>query len=265
MNIYKFELGMLKKSILIWALAIPAFFLFYVSFFPMMSGEGMDSLFDQFPEEFMSFFGINPDLPMSNILGYVALTYGMIQIPMAIQASNYGFHMLSVEERELTADFLLTKPISRTQIMISKFLASMTSLTIVNIAVSFSTVLGTMLFRGDQTVNWSAVLVLLSSNVFFQLFFVSVGMFVSTIAKKIPSVLSLSMGFGIGLYVLSSLGTMLESTLFMVMTPYSHFSPSYILAEGSYNWSLVWISFAVIILSFGGSYFFYLRRNIASL
>lgn len=265
MNIYKFELGMLKKSILIWSLAIPAFFLFYVSFFPMMSGSGMDNIFDQFPEEFMAFFGINPDLPISNILGYVSLTYAMCQIPMAIQASNYGFHMLSVEERELTADFLLTKPISRTKIMVAKFLAAMTSLTIVNITMSLSTILGTVLYRGDQVVDWSMVVVLISTNIFFQLFFLSVGMFVSTIVKKIPSVLSLSMGLGIGLYVMASLGKMLSSKLFLYISPYGHFAPDYILVHGTYDWSLAWISFAVIILSLSGSYYFYLRRNIASL
>jgi len=265
MNIYKFELGMLKRSILIWSLAIPAFFLFYVSFFPMMSGEDMNAIFEQFPEEFMAFFGMNPDLPVSNILGYVSLTYGMIQIPMAIQASNYGFHILSVEERELTADFLLTKPISRVKILVAKLLAAMTSLTIVNFTICVATILGTALFRGGQTVNWGVIFVLLSTNIFFQLFFISVGMFISTVVKKIPSVLSVSMGLGIGLYIVSSLGTMLSSTVFHIITPYSHFAPSYILVEGTYNWSLVWISFVIITLSLAGSYFFYTRRNIASL
>jgi len=121
------------------------------------------------------------------------------------------------------------------------------------------------MFRANQAVDWSAVIILLTTNVFFQLFFVSVGMFVSTVVKKVPSVLSLSMGLGIGLYIMSSLGTMLTSTLFHVITPYSHFAPAYILAEASYDWSLAWISFAIIILSLAGSYFFYLRRNIASL
>ena len=256
---------MLRRSILIWSLAVPAFFLFYTSFFPLMSGEGMDTIFNQFPEEFMAFFGINPDLPISNILGYVSLTFGMCQIPLAIQASNYGFHMLSVEERELTADFLLSKPVSRRTILFAKFFAALTSLTIVNIVMSGSTILGTALFHGDQSVDWNAVMILLSSIIFFQLFFLSVGMFVSTIVKKVPSVLSLSMGLGIGLYIMASLGKMLSSNLFLYITPFGHFAPDYIIVEKTYNWSLAWISFAVIILSLIGSYFFYQRRNIASL
>jgi len=265
MNVYKFELGMLKKSIIIWGLAIPAFYLFYTSFFPMLEGQGMDVIFEQFPDEFMAFFGMNADLPVSSILGYIALTYGMIQIPMAIQASNYGFHILSVEEREFTADFLLTKPIAIKQILILKFLVVMISLVIVDIAIAFATILGALLFSKNQVVNWEFLSILLSTNIFFQLFFISVGMFISTIIKKVPSVLSLSMGLGIGLYVLSSLGYMLSSRLFHIITPFSHFSPTYILTEGSYDWSLVWISFIVIIVSLTGTYFFYQRRNIASL
>jgi len=267
MNIYKFELGLLKKSILIWGLSIPAFFIFYMSFYPLIVADiaGFDSMFDQFPDEFLAFFGMNRDLPVTSFNGYMALTYGMIQIPLAIQAANYGFHMLSVEERELTADFLLSKPISRSQIFISKFLASLTSLTIVNLSIWFITFLCILLFKGDASVDFGAVIILLTSNIFFQLFFVGIGMFVSTTTKKISSVISYSMGIGIGLYILTSLGNMLSSTVFKLLSPYSHFSPQYVLLEGAYDWSIAWVSFALIFITLFGSYFFYNRRNIASL
>ena len=125
----------------------------------------------------------------------------------------------------------------------------MTSLTIVNITIAIGTFVGIMMFNADQTVEWSHIWVLLSTNVFFQLFFISLGMFVSTIIKKVPSVLSLSMGLGIGLYILSSLGKMLSSRTISFISPYAHFAPDYILVEGHYDWSLVWITFIVILIS----------------
>ena len=57
------------------------------------------------------------------------------QICLAIQASNYGFSLVSIEERELTADFLLAKPIGRGKILTAKLLAALAALTITNLSV----------------------------------------------------------------------------------------------------------------------------------
>ena len=162
MNIYKFEMKMLRKSIIIWALAVPVGLTFYLSFFPMLQADatGYQVVMDQFPDEFLAFFGMSRDLPMTRIDGYLSLTYGMIQIPLAIQAANYGFHMLSVEERELTADFLLTRPVTRKKIILSKFFAAFTSLTIVNIVVWFFTILSVLAFKGNDDISMKSVIVL---------------------------------------------------------------------------------------------------------
>ena len=130
MNIFKFELKGYIKSIFIWASSIAFFLIIYMAFFPAMASdaEAFNSMMEAFPDEVMALMGINPDLPMMTIMGYYSLTMSFILIPVALQASNYGFNILSVEERELTADFLLTKPISRKTIYISKFSAALISL-----------------------------------------------------------------------------------------------------------------------------------------
>jgi len=267
MNIYKFEFRMLIRSILIWVPSISVGLIFYMAFFPMMmeDASGFQVLMDSFPEEFLAFFGMNGDLPFSTIIGYYALTYSMIMIPIAIQAANYGFHILSVEERELTADFLLSKPVSRRQILVSKFLAAFTSLTITNAYIWVSTFIAIELFNGGDTYEYNNVIVLLSSIFFFQLFFISVGMFISVAIKKVSSVLSFSMGLGFGMYILGSFASMLSSNMFKVLTPYAHFNPNYILVHGHYEWGYALISITVSIAALIGTYFLYLKRNIASL
>ena len=267
MNIYLFEFRMYRKSIIIWGIAIPFWIMFYMMFFPMISidSAAFDMIMADFPPEFLAAFGMNSDLPMSSILGYFGLTFGMAQIPIAIQAANYGFHTLSVEERELTADFLLSKPITRSKIIISKFLAALTSLTIVNVLIWVSSITSIYLFKGEQTVELSNVLVLLSTVTLFQLYFLSVGMLVSVSVKKISSVLSYSMALGFGLYILNSLKALFSSDIFGFISPYSHFNPSYILAEGHYHPVFTIVSVTIIVVSLLMSYFLYLRRNIHSL
>ncbi len=267
MNIYLFELKMYKKSIIIWSISISFWIMFYMAFFPMItaSGASFDGIMEEFPPEFLAMFGMNIDLPMSSILGYFGLTFSMAQIPIAIQASNYGLHALSVEERELTADFLLSKPVKRNKIIISKFLAALTSLTIVNAFIWIFSIASLYIFSGDQAFEMSKVLVLLTTVIFFQLFFLSVGMVISVSLRKINSILSYSMGLGFGLYIMNSFKELLSSDLFGYISPYTYFSPTYILINGHYEILLTIICLSIIVISLTMSYFLYLKRNIHSL
>ncbi len=267
MNIYLFELKRYKKSIIIWSVAISFWILFYMAFFPMIASDStaFDTIMEEFPPEFLAAFGMNSNLPMSTVLGYFGLTFSMAQIPIAIQASNYGFHTLSVEERELTADFLLTKPITRSKIIISKFLAAFTSLTIVNLFIWISSIASVYLFNSGQSFELANIIVLLTTVMLFQLFFLSVGMVISVSLRKISSVLSFSMALSFGLYIVNSLKSIFSSDMLGYISPYTQYSHSYILVEGHYDPLLTVISVSIIIISLVMSYFLYLKRNIHSL
>lgn len=267
MNVFLFELKMYKKSIIIWSIAISFWIIFYMAFYPMIATDSsaFEAIMADFPPEYLAAFGMNPDLPMSSILGYFSLTMGMTQIPIAIQASNYGFATLSVEERELTADFLLSKPVTRKKIIVSKFLAAFLALTIVNIFVWISSISSLYLFSGDQTFTLGVVILFLTTIGMFQLFFLSIGMVISVSVKKISSVLSYSMALSFGLYILNSLNSLFSSSIIGSVSPYTHFNPSDILANEQYNIGFTIVSISIIIISLLMSYFLYLRRNIHSL
>lgn len=267
MNIFKFELKGYFKSVLIWSLSISAGIIMYMAFFPAVQTEAdaFMSLMDSFPEEFLAVFGMNTDLPVTSAIGYFGLTYSFTVIPVAIQAANYGFHMLSVEERELTADFLMTKPVRRSKILFSKFFAAWLALLVTVAFFWGSSVLSIELFRGDEIVNLRNVHILCSTLVLFQLCFVSVGMLISVILKKIPSVISFSMAFGFGTFILASFKNLLSSDLFGYFSPYSYFDYNYILVNGELYQSGLITALVVIITSLSATYFLYSRRNIASL
>ncbi len=267
MNIFKFELKNLRSSMLIWGLSIAFALLVFLAFFPTISAntDEFEALMANYPEELLAFFGMNPNLPMSSFLGYLSITFGMMQIPIAIQAANYGFSMLSVEEREMTADFLLSKPVSRTKIIISKFFASFTALTVINIVLMLSVVLATYLFKGEETVVLTNVFVLLSTTVLFQLYFVGVGMLISVSVKKIASVISYSMGLGFGLYIVFGLKSTLGTAFLAYVTPYAYFDAADILVTGKYDLIKTIICVSIIVLSLGSTYYLYKKRNIHSL
>jgi ABC-2 type transport system permease protein len=264
---YLFELKKLRFSVFIWAFSLTAGLVMFMAFFPVFGNDSaaINDLMKSYPEELLAFFGMDSELPFTALMGYFSLTYSFLMSAIAIQSANYGFHILSVEERELTADFLMTKPISRKRIYVTKLCAILTSIFVTDIflfGASFATL---YMFRSGGTVNVNGTIIFLLSLILFQLFFLSVGMVISVMVKKISSVLAYSMSLGFGLYILSSLGAMISSDMLKILSPYAHFDPNYVLVHDSLNMSRVWISLVVIVLSFFFSYHLYLRRNIKSL
>jgi len=265
MNIYLHELKSKLKSMLIWSAAIAAVIFIYQGAFSSLSADTamMQDMLDQFPKELMMAFGMDT-IDLSTVLGFYGVAFLFAQLCFAIQASNYGFSLVSIEERELTADFLLAKPISRTKILTSKLLAAFTVLTVTNLVTWVSSFIIIEIVRNGREYDTNALILVLSSVVIFQLFFLSVGMVISLLVRRLRSVTPYSMALSFGMYVLSAFGGMLGDDSLEIISPFKHFDPNYMINNLSYDTPLVMISVVVILISIPVSYILYNRRNIAS-
>ncbi|MEN8241457.1 MAG: ABC transporter permease subunit [Chloroflexota bacterium] len=265
MNIYKQEFKMHFRSVMIWSVSIAALLWVYLSAFSVIGAETdlLNEMMSSFPPELLVAFGME-NMDWSTVLGFFPVVFLFAQVCLAIQASNYGFSLVSIEERELTADFLLAKPISRTKILTSKLLAAITSLTITNIVVWIASFVVIEMVSDGAEYDTGALIMVLATIVVFQLFFLSFGMLISLLVKRVRAVTPYSMALAFGMYVLSAFGGMLGDASLEIISPFKHFDPHYILAHLEYDIPLVMISVTVIILSILGSYLLYARRNIAS-
>ncbi len=263
MNIYLLELRMRIRSVVIWSAAVAAVIFAYVSVFSSVATQiaSLNEALSKFPPELLAAFGMN-GVDLSTVLGYFVVVFLFVQLCLAIQAANYGFGMVSVEEREWTADFLLTKPVKRQKVLTSKLLAALTGLTITNAIVWIITFISLAIFSSGKTYPVMPLVLLLASVVVFQLFFLSVGLVVSLLVKRIRSVIPYAMGLGFGMYVLSVFGDLLGTSALEKITPFKHFDPPYILQHAAYDIPLVIVSVAVILIAVAGSYALYVRRDI---
>ncbi len=265
MTIFRQELRMSWRSVITWCVALVAVIFVYVSLFSSFAkdAELLNEMMANFPEALLTAFGMT-GVNLATILGYFGFVFLFAQLCLAIQAANYGFSLVSVEEREWTADFLLAKPVGRSQILTSKLLAALVGLTITNAVVWISSFAFINLFKGDRTYETRPLVLLLLSIVVFQLFFLTVGLVVSLLVKRIRSVTPYSMALAFGMYVLSVFGDMLGESVLEKVTPFKHFEPRYILQRGVYDVPLVLISLVAIVISLAASYALYTRRDIPS-
>ncbi len=157
---------------------------------------------------------------------------------------------------------MLRAPVSRGQVLTSKLLAALTSLTLTNLVVWASSFAAIALFRGERTYETGTLLLLLLSIVIFQLFFLSVGLVISLLVKRVRSVTPYALGLGFGTYVLSAFSGVLGEVALELLTPFKHLDAAYIVTHGAYDTPLVLLNAAVTLVSLAVSYWLYLRRDI---
>jgi len=265
MNIYNHEFRTNLRSVITWSISQVLIILVFMSLYSGFSENTaiLQQAMSNFPKELLIAFGM-VDMDWSSVLGYFAIIFLFCQICLAIQAANYGFSLVSIEETELTADFLLAKPVKRTHILTSKLLSAFTGLTITNAVIWVSSFGFIQVFKPGKAYDASALVILLLSIAIFQLFFLSVGILISQLMKRVRSITPLSMGLVFGLYILNAFGGMIGSKSLEVISPFRHFDPNYILKNASFDLPLVMISVTITVVSIIGSYLLYNKRNILS-
>ena len=203
-TIYIHEVRTRLRSVVIWSLSVAAIIFIFFSIFPGFASQAavIDQMMARFPPALLEAFGMNRT-SLASVLGFYSFIFVFVQLCLAIQAGNYGFGLVSVEENELTADFLLTRPVSRSQVLTSKLLAALTSLTMTNAVVWVFTFVSISMFHDSFSYETGSIYLLLASIVIFQLFFLSVGLVISLLVKRVRSVTPYSLGLGFGMYVLA--------------------------------------------------------------
>ena len=125
MTIVKHELRQGKRSFLIWTAAIGFLLAVCIFLFPEMKGE-MDTVSEMFAQmgSFTAAFGMDR-LNFGTLTGYYAIECGnVLGLGGAFFAALCGVGILSREERDRTAEFLLTHPVSRTRKEKEKLIAA---------------------------------------------------------------------------------------------------------------------------------------------
>lgn len=263
MNMYLHELKSLRKSAFIWTCVLIALAALYLSIYPSMASDAADfkKLLSGYPASVRAMLGINLDY-ITSFLGFYSMIFSFIILCGAIQAMNLGVSILSKESRERTADFLLVKPVSRSSIVSAKLLAAFTAILVTYIVFfAVTSIMANTIKISDY--NGKLFFMINLTMFFIQLIFLAIGMFVSVFFNKIKSVLPISLGVVIGLYMIGAvLATGKDNDLARFLSPFKYFDITYIIKNATYEPRYIICSIIIIVVAVVSTYIIYIKKDI---
>lgn len=263
MVIYLRELARNRKPFIIWTICLVLSDVLMMLFFPLVYDQSkqFNEMMRQFPETLTS--ALNLDiLNFSDVLNFFAYEFQYIILFGGIFAMIFGAGALSREEDEKTIEFLMAKPVTRTNIVSAKLLGVLTYLVLFNIIMAIGNI---MVFEAVKKDSYSIKLLLLVilGNFLAQVTFAAIGFLISVFVVKSKSVLSVSLGVVLGTYFLSfasAVSDNLENLKYL--TPFKYVNPAELLENERIETVYLVIMLCVIVLSAALTYFFYNKKNI---
>ncbi len=262
--IYLNDVRQRLRSVAQWGLGLVAVHFIYLAFYPAFAEQTamLHAFLQQLPPEYLAAFSLNR-VDLSRVLGYYSMIFLFVQIILAVQASRYGFDLLTAEMRDRTADFLLTRPVSRGQVFGAKLLAALTALGL-TCAVTWASAWGSIaLFHAGHPYDPHRLALILVSVAPFQGFFLAVGAALSMIVPRIRHSLPYALGLAFGMYFLGAVGNLQgEASPLDGLTPFKAFDPAEVVLHGKYATAPVAFVIALSLLALAVAFFRFARRDI---
>ncbi|NLB21419.1 MAG: ABC transporter permease subunit [Clostridium sp.] len=262
MNMIKRELKSNFKSMIIWSLSVSLLVLVWMIEYESFAGNpAINDLMDSLPQELLALMGFG-DFSLSTLGGFVGTISLYLYLLLGIHAALLGSSIISKEERDRTAEFLFSLPISRIKIMLGKISAAVIVSAIINLFVFLSMVLSTLKYEKDE--NFYGFIAFMFLGVFIvQLIFLSMGMLLASLNRNYKKSGNMAVTMVMITFLISSLIDMVKGLDFLkYLTPFKYFNATDILEKLSLDPIFIVISIMIIVTGVAGSIIIYPKRDL---
>jgi len=215
-NLYWKELRRNRVRFIIWTSLLVVFIIFTVSVVPLIlrDREQLETFLKLYPESLKKVFGMDIEA-WSNPLGIYATYHGFYAYLLGgIFAITFGMEIISKEENRRTAEFLLTRPLTRSEVVASKTLAFFTYIFAFNLALICSVLIGLTGFFGTRF-DLKGVLSLGFFGLLFTSLFGALGLFISLLMKRGRSPVGVGTGLVLVTYIIDAFAKASEKVNFL--------------------------------------------------
>ncbi|MBR4577236.1 MAG: ABC transporter permease subunit [Clostridia bacterium] len=260
MTLIRHELRRAWKSLTIWTCAIGAFIVICLFMYPEMKSqtESISSLFSSMGA-FSAAFGLDT-LDFGTLKGFYGIECGnILGIGGALFAALAGISALAGEEKEGTAEFLLTHPLRRTEIVTRKLAAVLIQITALNLVV-FLLAVGSIAAVGEA-VPWKEIALL---HLAFYLLQVELGCICLGISAFLwRGGLGIGLGLAIALYFVNIIANLTSrAEVLKYITPFGYADGAEILSKGAIHGTRLLAGAALAACGVTAAYLQYRRKDI---
>ena len=260
MTLVKHELRQGRTAFFIWLASIGFLLAICIFLFPEMKGQ-MDDVSDMFASmgSFSAAFGMDR-LNFGTLIGFYSVECGnILGLGGAFYASLCAVAILSKEEKDKTAEFLLTHPVSRKRIITEKLIAVLIQITAMNILI-YALSVGSIAAIGE-TIPWKEISLMHLAYYLLQLELAGICFGISAFLRH--SSIGIGLGIAIMMYFMNLIANLADSTEFLkYITPFGYCEGADIVEEGSLDITLVAIGAAIGICGIIAAYLKYAKKDI---
>ena len=260
MTMVKHEINQGKLSFLIWTASVGMLLAVCVFLYPEMKGEmeGVSELFASMGS-FTAAFGMDK-LNFGTLIGYYAVECGnILGLGGGFYAALCGAGILSKEEKERTAEFLLVHPVSRGRIVTEKLIAVFLQITAMNLLI-YALAAGSMAAIGED-IPWKELNLLHLAYYLMQLEIGGVCFGISAFMRK--GTLGAGLGLAAMLYCLNLIANIADAASFLkYITPFGYCDGADIVSEGSLDGALVAVGALIGVAGIAAAYLKYTKKDI---
>ena len=265
-NLFTKELKRNRKNLIIWSSIVLGFTLMVLSIYPYMAemGNQMSGLMDSMPQELQRAMGMDAQT-WKSILGFYSTYYGIyIVVLVSIYTTSTAANIVSKEERDRTAEFLMTRPISRYEIFITKVIDLYVLTLFIYVVQTIAAVICIQIFAQSE-INWDVFITMHLNGLVLILFFTPIGLLLSMFLKPRKNFMGMVVGITFGSYFLNAIAQATDKTDWLgYITPF-HYMDFHVSQP---NYAVDWFAAAILLLiSLGvvvGSYQKFKRKDIAA-
>ena len=264
MNVFLRELAAYRKSTLIWAASLSGIIIMFMALYPAFTTDiaATKQILSQFPPALRTALNIS----LANfftLYGFFGYLLGFTMLAASIQAMNLGVGVISKEVSGKTADFLLSKPISRATIVTSKLGAALVMLLITNIAFWTVSYLAARAVS-KEPIEAETFFLLLSTLLLVQLIFLALGALFAVIIPKVKSVVSVTLPTVFTFYIIGAIGDVLGNDSVRYVSPFRFYDTNYIITNTGLEGRYLAVEAAIIVIAVALAYVIYLKKDVRS-
>ncbi|MBD5449137.1 MAG: ABC transporter permease subunit [Lachnospiraceae bacterium] len=260
MTLIKHELRQGWKSLLIWTISIGFFVAMCVFMYPEMESEmeNVDDLFSSMGA-FTAAFGMDR-LNFGTLIGFYAVECGnILGIGGSFFASLIGISILSKEEKERTAEYLLTHPISRTRIITEKLASVMIQIVIMNAVIFILSITSTVMIGED--IPWKEISLLHLAYFLIQIELAGICFGISAFLRN--GGIGIGLGIAAVMYFLNIVANISESVEFLkYITPFGYAEGADIITDMTLDSGKIVLGMGLAVIGIILAYWQYSRKDI---